>query len=382
MAFRLREAPDFDRIARLAKTRDADLIGRGYLDGRLASGRGAQTNMTGRFETERRESFDDGWDLEEEAARPETITHIEEARTIITKNDSPDVPFDRSINSYRGCEHGCSYCFARPSHAYLGHSAGLDFERLIYAKTNAAARLRAELSRPGYQAEPIAMGTNTDPYQPLEKTHGLTRSILEVMLETRHPVTITTKNALVLRDLDLLTELAKLGLARVALSVTSLDHRLSRKLEPRASTPGRRLEAVEQLAAAGVPVMVMMAPIIPAINDSAIEPIVAAAAKAGAYDVRGIFLRLPGEVAEIFREWLLVHYPDRVSHVMSLVRGARGGKNYDSRFGRRMVGDGVFAALVQQRLDLSRKRAGFRPAAPLRRDLFVPPAAGQQLALF
>ena len=380
---KLTQAPDFERLKRVGA---ADLPRHDYLDARLVRGRGAQTNAAGRFEAERRESFDDGWTEDDEdtaAAAPVTTAHIERARSIISRNDSPDVPFDRSINAYRGCEHGCSYCFARPSHSYLGLSAGLDFEQQIYVKTNAAEVLRRELARPGYQAEPIAMGTNTDPYQPLERTHRITRSILEVMLETRHPVTITTKSALVLRDLDVLSDLAALGLCRVALSITSLDHRLSRTLEPRASTPQRRLDAVRQLAEAGVPVMAMMAPVIPALNDSEIEPIVAAAARMGAYDVRGIFLRLPGEVADIFREWLMRHYPGRFAHVMALTREARGGRNYMARFGERMVGEGPFALLVQQRLDLARKRAGFGPRpAPLRRDLFVPPgASGSQMSL-
>ena len=384
----LHTAPSFEALEKLAHTRDADLVRRRLLDPRLNRGRGAQTNAAGRFEGETREEFDDGWEqpgAELEALKPfETVEHIERARTIITRNDSPDIGFDRSINAYRGCEHGCAYCFARPTHAYLGHSAGIDFERDIYVKVNAVELLRRELADKRYRPRPIAMGTNTDPYQPAERKHRLTRQILEVMLETRHPVTITTKSALVVRDIDILQPLAELGLVRVALSVTSMDHILSRKLEPRASTPEKRLEALRLLSEAGIPTMVMAAPMIPAINDMELERILDAGAAQGAKDAGMILLRLPGEVREIFREWLLRHFPDRVRHVMSLVRDTRDGKDYDSTFGKRMTGEGPYAVLLQQRLEKARERYGLDGKLPaLRTDLFVPPRVeDKQLSLF
>src|ERR1700712_3209248 len=263
----IQTAPSFEALEKLKDTRDADLISRPMLDPLRNRGRGAQTNVSSRFDTQSREDVDDGWGEVEELKAFETVEHIERAKTIITRNESPDLGFDRSINAYRGCEHGCSYCFARPTHSYLGPSAGIEFERDIYVKVNAADLLRHELANPRYRVKPIAMGTNTDPYQPAERQHKLTRQILQIMLETRHPVTITTKNALVVRDLDILTELAKLGLVSVALSITSLDHRLARKMEPRASTPSKRLEALRLLSEAGVPSLVMAAPMIPAIND-------------------------------------------------------------------------------------------------------------------
>ncbi|HPU16901.1 MAG TPA: PA0069 family radical SAM protein, partial [Polymorphobacter sp.] len=318
----IQTAPSFEQLERLKDSRDADLINRQTLDPKRNRGRGAQTNKSSRFDTESRERFDDGWGEVEELKPFETVEHIERAKSIITRNESPDIGFDRSINAYRGCEHGCSYCFARPTHNYLGHSAGLDFERQIYVKVNAVELLRRELADKRYKPKPIAMGTNTDPYQPAEREHRLTRGILEVMLETKHPVTITTKSALVVRDLDLLQPLAQQGLVRVALSITSMDHILSRKMEPRASTPEKRLEAVRLLSEAGIPTMVMAAPMIPAINDMELERILDAAAAQGAREASAILLRLPGEVRDIFREWLLRHFPDRVSHVMSLVRDA------------------------------------------------------------
>lgn len=381
-------APSFEALEKLAQTRDADLVKRRLLDARLNRGRGAQTNATGRFERETREAFDDGWEqpgAELEALRPfETVEHIERARSIITRNDSPDVGFDRSINAYRGCEHGCAYCFARPTHAYLGHSAGIDFERDIYVKVNAVELLRRELADRRYRPRPIAMGTNTDPYQPAERQHRLTRQILEVMLESKHPVTVTTKSALVVRDLDILKPLAELGLVRVGISITSMDHRLSRRLEPRASTPAKRLEALRLLSEAGVPTMVMAAPMIPAINDMELERILDAAAAQGAKDGHMILLRLPGEVREIFREWLLRYYPDRVRHVMGLVRDTRDGKDYDATFGKRMTGEGPYAVLLQQRLEKARERYGLTGGLPaLRCDLFVPPRLeDRQLSLF
>ena len=384
----LRTAPSFEQLEKLAHTRDADLIGRRMIDPRQVRGRGAQTNRAGRFERETREAIDDGWagsEIEIETLKPfETVEHIERARSIITKNDSPDIGFDRSINAYRGCEHGCSYCFARPTHSYLGHSAGLEFERDIYVKVNAVDVLRQELADKRYRPKPIAMGTNTDPYQPAERTHRLTRQILEVMLETRHPVTICTKSALVVRDLDVITELAKLGLINVALSMTSMDHMLSRKMEPRASTPARRLEALRLLSEAGVPTSVMAAPMIPAINDMELERILDAAAAQGARDASTILVRLPLEVRDIFREWLFRHFPDRVGHVMGLIRDARGGKDNDPNFHTRFKGDGAYAVLLQQRLAKAKERYGLnKPMPPLRTDLFVAPKLDDgQMSLF
>lgn len=377
-------APSFEALEKLSQTRDADLINRRMVDARTNRGRGAQTNRGSRFDTQSREEFDDGWGQVEELKSFETIEHIERARTIITRNDSPDIGFDRSINAYRGCEHGCSYCFARPTHAYLGHSAGIDFERDIYVKVNAVEQLKKELADRRYRVKPIAMGTNTDPYQPSERKHKLTREILKVLLETRHPTTITTKSALVVRDLDILQPMAELGLVRVGLSITSMDHKLSRKMEPRASTPEKRLEALRLLSEAGVPTMVMAAPIVPAINDMELERIIDAAAAQGVRSAHAIMVRLPGEVREIFREWLLRHFPDRVRHVMSLVRDVRGGKDNDPNFGTRFVGEGPFAVLMQQRLEKARERHGLNQAqAPLRTDLFMPPRPEDaQLDLF
>jgi len=380
----LYQAPSFEALERLSQSRDADLARRELLDSDRIRGRGAQTNRSGRFETHARENFDDGWGSIETLPTFETVEHAERAKTIITTNDSPDIGFERSINAYRGCEHGCSYCFARPTHAYLGHSAGVDFEREIYVKTNAAEALRNELAAKSYRPKPIAMGTNTDPYQPSERKHQLTRAILEVMLETRHPVMITTKSALILRDLDLLTELAKLGLAKVAISVTSMDHKLSRKMEPRASSPSRRLEAIRALSEAGVPTAIFASPMIPAINDMELERILDAGKAQGALAASMILLRLPGEVRDVFREWLLRHFPDRVRHVLALVRDTRGGKDYDSRFGTRMTGEGPYATLLRQRFDKARERYGLDVKLPgLRTDLFVPPTLeSKQMSLF
>ncbi|WP_421760700.1 PA0069 family radical SAM protein [Devosia sp.] len=380
----MRVAPSFEQLEKLSRTRDADLVGRAYIDPALNRGRGAQTNKTSRFDKESREAFDDGWGQVEDLKPFETIEHVERARTIITRNESPDIGFDRSINAYRGCEHGCSYCFARPTHAYLGHSAGLEFERDIYVKVNAVELLRRELADKRYRPKPIAMGTNTDPYQPAERKHKLTRSILQLLLETRHPVTITTKSALVVRDLDILKPMAELGLVRVALSITSMDHKLSRKMEPRASTPEKRLEAIRLLSEAGVPVTVMAAPMIPGLTDMELERILDAAAAQGARDANVVLLRLPGEVRDIFREWLLRHYPDRVGHVMSLVREARGGKDNDPNFGTRFIGEGAYAVLLRQRLEKGRERYGLnKPMPPLRVDLFMPPRVDDgQMNLF
>jgi DNA repair photolyase len=380
----IQTAPSFEQLEKLKDSRDSDLIGRELLDPRRTRGRGAQSNASSRFDTESREAFDDGWGQLEELKPFETVEHVERARSIITRNESPDIGFDRSINAYRGCEHGCAYCYARQTHAYLGHSAGLDFERQIYVKINAVELLRRELADKRYKPRPIAMGTNTDPYQPAERTHRLTRGLLEVLLETRHPASIVTKSALILRDLDLLAEMARLGLVHVGLSVTSMDHRLSRRMEPRASTPEKRLEAIRLLREAGVPTGIMAAPMIPAINDMEMERILDAGAAQGALWAGMVLLRLPGEVREIFREWLLRHYPDRVKHVMALVRDTRGGKDYKAAWGERMTGEGAYATLMQQRMARARERFGPDRRIPaLRTDLFVPPRLeDRQLSLF
>lgn len=380
----LYQAPSFETLEKLSRSRDADLARRELVEPGRIRGRGAQSNAVGRFEKHAREGFDDGWGLVEQLPVFETIEHIERARTIITRNDSPDVGFDRSINAYRGCEHGCSYCFARPTHAYLGHSAGIEFERDIYVKTNAVEALRAELAAKSYRCRPIAMGTNTDPYQPAERKHKLTRQILEVLRETKHPALITTKSALIVRDLDILTDMARLGLVSVTMSITSMDHKLSRKMEPRASSPARRLEAVRLLAEAGVPVGVNAAPMIPAINDMELERILDAAAAQGATMAGMILVRLPNEVRDIFREWLLRHFPDRVRHVLSLIRDTRDGRDNDPRWGTRMTGEGPYATLLRQRFELARERYGLTSKMrALRTDLFTPPKVeSDQLSLF
>jgi DNA repair photolyase len=346
--------------------------------------RGAVSNVSGRFEEQTRETDYDGWGLEDGLPPFKTDVTLERAVTIITRNKSPDLPFDRSINPYRGCEHGCAYCYARPSHAYLGLSAGLDFEAKLFAKPNAASLLERELANPAYKVAPIALGTNTDPYQPIEREHGITRGILALLAQTNHPVTIVTKSALVLRDLDLLAPMAEKGLVRVALSITTLDGTLARALEPRAPTPARRLAAIIALHEAGVPVGVMVAPIIPAINDHEIEAVLEAAHKAGAREADYVLLRLPHEVREIFREWLLTHHPGKLRHVLSLIQSSRGGKDYDSTFGERMRGTGAFADLVRQRFRLAASRLGLeRRHLKLRTDLFTPPVPpGGQMPLF
>jgi DNA repair photolyase len=337
-------------------------------------GRGARTNLTGRFETQLREDFDDGWESLAELAPFKTEVRLEQARQIITTNDSPDIGFDQSINPYRGCEHGCIYCFARPTHCYLGLSAGLEFETVLIAKTNTAALLEQELARPGYRVKTIALGTNTDPYQPIEKTYELTRRILEIMDRTSHPVGIVTKSALVLRDIDILASLARRGLAKVALSVTSLDHRLSRRMEPRAATPERRIDAIAKLSEAGIPTSVMVAPIIPAVNDAEIEAIVQRCAAAGAGQAGYVLLRLPLEVSALFQEWLEEEFPDKAKKVMSLVRGTRGGQDYVSAWGERQTGTGPYAELIARRFAIATARHGLnRVREPLRTDLFKPP---------
>jgi DNA repair photolyase len=338
-------------------------------------GRGALSNATGRFEKELRCPEDDGWDLRDGLLPLRTAVIEESAKTIITRNDSPDIAFDQSINPYRGCEHGCVYCYARPTHAYLGLSPGLDFETRLFAKRNAASLLEHELSAPGYAAKIIAIGTNTDPYQPIERKERIVRQVLEVLARSNHPVSITTKSALVLRDLDLLAAMAERGLAKVALSVTTLDPALARVMEPRASSPERRLHAIRSLAEAKVPVAVMVAPIIPAVNDAEIEAILARAREMGAREADYVLLRLPLEVCDIFFEWLTAHFPARVKRAMSLLRSIHEGRIYDSTFGTRMTGSGAYAQMIKRRFEAAAARLGLeRKGLPLRCDLFRPPA--------
>jgi DNA repair photolyase len=347
-------------------------------------GRGAQSNSSGRFERFQSIPFDDGWQTLDELPPFKTEVQPEKARTIITRNDSPDLAFDRSINPYRGCEHGCSYCFARPSHAYMGLSPGLDFESKLFYKPDAAKLLEKELSDPSYKPRTIAIGTNTDPYQPIERQNRMMRDILEVLDRFNHPVGIVTKSALVLRDADILGRMAERGLAKVALSITTLDRKLARDMEPRAATPGRRLDALRGLADAGVPVSVLVAPIIPALNDSEIERILDAAVAAGATEAGYVLLRLPLEVSEIFKEWLLRHYPDRFRHVMSILRSMRGGKDYDATFGKRQTGEGPYAWQIGRRFEIAAQRLELnRRSLKLRTDLFSPPRTQPaQLSLF
>lgn len=330
--------------------------------GKRIRGRGTRSNKAGRFEPYQTEPVDDGWSLPDggEPLPPlRTEVQEEKSRTIITRNDSPDIPFDRSINPYRGCEHGCIYCFARPTHAYMGLSPGLDFESKLFVKPDAANQLRRQLSAQGYRPRPIAIGTNTDPYQPVERDYRLMPDILDVLEETGHPVAIVTKSALILRDLDKLKALNERNLVKVALSVTTLDNRLSRAMEPRAASPKRRLETIARLTEAGIPTSVMVAPVIPALNDSEVEAILTAAYEAGAREAGTILLRLPNEVSPLFQDWLLHHYPDRYRHVMNILRSMRGGKDYDSRMGLRMKGTGPFAELLHKRVDVVCRKLGY-----------------------
>ncbi|MBL8566542.1 MAG: PA0069 family radical SAM protein [Hyphomicrobiaceae bacterium] len=328
------------------------------VDAERRRGRGAVSNETGRFESEVRQAFDDGWESLGALEAFETVVQRETARSIITRNDSPDISFDQSINPYRGCEHGCIYCYARPSHCYLGHSAGLDFETKLYAKTNAAELLERELANPRYVPKVIALGANTDPYQPIEREHRITRSILEVLERAGHPVGIVTKSALVLRDSDILARMAERRLVKVAISVTTLDRRLARAMEPRASTPPRRLEAIRKLAQAGVPVAVMVAPVIPALNDSEIEAILASCREAGAREAGYVLLRLPLEIKTLFREWLDANEPGRARRVVNLMQSMHGGQDYRAEFGLRQRGSGPFAEQIAQRFRLARRRLG------------------------
>ena len=366
----------------------------------IHKGRGALSNASGRFEQLVREDFDDGWDDgraqgrddagdrdrdPDDAAPPKLRTTLtpDASRTIIAWNDSPDLPFDRSVNPYRGCEHGCIYCYARPSHAYLGLSPGLDFETRLVFKPDAASLLRAELAKPGYACAPIALGSNTDPYQPVERDLGITRAVLEVLAECAHPVMIVTKSSRVERDIDILGAMAETNRCSVAVSVTTLDRSLARRMEPRASAPHRRLETVRRLTAAGVPTGVMAAPMIPFLNDSELEAILEHAREAGALGASYTMLRLPLEIADLFREWLAEHYPDRAGRVMERVRDTRGGRDYDSTFGQRMRGTGPVAELLAKRFRLAVKRLGFPGFPELDCTGFAPPVPQDgQLSLF
>ena len=357
------------------------------LPARGQKGRGAVSNIDGRFERHIHQAVDDGWlgtlMEDQDAPRTKTTLGIDGARSVITKNQSPDVPFDRSINPYRGCEHGCVYCFARPTHAYLGLSPGLDFETKLFWKPEAASLLRKQLSSKSYHPEPIVIGTSTDPYQPVDRDKKLTRDIIHVLADCQHPFSLITKSALVTRDIDLIAPMAALNRASVAVSVTSLDHRLSNLLEPRASAPHRRLEAIRKLSDAGIPVTVLAAPIIPGLNDMEIEKIAAACADAGASSISHIVLRLPLEIADLFEEWLSAHYPNRKDKVMSLIRQMRGGERYQSEFGNRMRGTGPVADLIAHRFALARKKYGLTGRSlDLDCSGFKRPSADGQMSLF
>ncbi|MCR6633239.1 MAG: PA0069 family radical SAM protein [Magnetospirillum sp.] len=352
---------------------------------KAAPRRGAVSNATNRFERFRAEAVNDGWDLGEDELPPiRTEVAVDATRTIITRNSSPDVPFDRSINPYRGCEHGCIYCFARPTHAYLGLSPGLDFETKLLAKPDAPALLEKELSNQRYRPAVIAIGTNTDPYQPIERSRRIMRGCLEVLAAFSHPVSIVTKSALVTRDIDILAPMAERGLACVAVSVTTLDRDLCRRLEPRAATPAMRLDAIRRLAGAGIPTAVMAAPMIPALTEHELESILEAAHDAGATGAATILLRLPGEVAELFTEWLDAHAPAKAAHVMGLLKQSRQGKAYDSGWGTRFSGTGPLAELLSRRFHLACRRLGLRDRhVSLDASQFHrPPRAGDQLTLF
>lgn len=354
------------------------------VDGERRRGRGATINPVGRFETEQRVEEDDGWGSLGDLPAFKTEIAVERARTIITRNDSPDISFDRSINPYRGCEHGCVYCFARPSHAYLGLSPGLDFESKLTAKPDAAALLEKELSAASYQPRTIAIGTNTDAYQPIERKLRIMRGVLEVLSRFNHPVGIVTKSALVQRDIDILAPMAAKGLAKVALSVTTLDPKTARGMEPRAAAPAKRIETIRKLSEAGIPVTVLVAPIIPAINEHEIERILEVAREAGARDAGYVLLRLPLEVKDIVKDWLLTHHPDKLRHVVSLIRSTRDGKDYDAAWGQRQVGSGPYASMIGRRFELAAERFGYNAMRTrLRTDLFVKPQVEKaQLSLF
>jgi len=347
-------------------------------------GRGAASNPAVRFDRLSAQHVDDGWDRDEELPVLRTQVSIEVPRRVISKNTSPDLSFDRSINPYRGCEHGCIYCFARPSHAYLGLSAGLDFETRLIARPDAPAILEKELRNPRYKPAMIAIGTNTDPYQPIEKEHQIMRGILEVLARFNHPVGIVTKGTMIERDIDILAPMAALGLVRVGMSITTLDKKTSRAMEPRVPLPATRLRTIRRLTDAGIPVRVMVAPVVPALTDHELEAILAAAAQAGAVAASSIVLRLPREVSGLFQDWLGEAFPDRAARVMARVRELHGGQDYDPDFGKRMTGQGKWADLMRQRFQLATRRLGLDRKLPaLRSDLFqVPPQVGDQMSLF
>lgn len=346
-------------------------------------GRGAVSSPQGRYDREAREAFDDGWATSQEPACPGPRTQVEhtQARSILSRNSSPDIGFDLSINPYRGCEHGCVYCYARPGHAWLGWSAGLDFETRIIAKTNAASLLHAELTQPGYRCEPLAIGVYTDAWQPAERELGITRACLEVCARLNQPVILITKSSLIERDIDLLAPMAKSGLVSASISITTLDPHLARLMEPRAAAPWRRLQTVERLTQAGIPVDVSLAPVIPFLNEPEIESVLEAAAHAGARHAHAVLLRLPLELREVFTDWLRLHFPDRAERVMGRLRDMRAGRDNDSRFGTRMKGEGVFAQMIRSRVRLKARQLGLQnERPPLRTDLFVRP--GEQGSLF
>ncbi len=368
---------------RAAEKTDEFIIGTRAAEDRR-NGRGAESNRSGRFEPSERQLLDDGWGSLDTLPVFKTEVQEEHPRKIITTNDSPDISFDRSINPYRGCEHGCVYCFARPTHAYMGLSPGLDFESKLFAKPDAPALLEQELAAPGYEPRLIAIGTNTDPYQPIERQHTIMRGILEVLERAGHPVGIVTKSALVTRDIDILSRMAKRNLVKVALSVTTMDPKLARSMEPRAATPAKRLEALKLLSEAGIPTTAMVAPVIPALNDSEIERIVDAAAFAGVREANYVLLRLPLEVRDLFREWLMAHYPDRYRHVFTLIRDMREGRDYDSQWGTRMKGTGPMAWMIGRRFEAACAKAGLnKRRTKLTTEHFVrPKRVGEQLSLF
>lgn len=346
--------------------------------------RGAGSNAVGRFERQAWEHFDDGWDLREEERLLRTEVREEVPRSALSYNRSPDLPFDRSVNPYRGCEHGCIYCYARPSHAFLGLSPGLDFETRLIARPGIAGVLAREIAAKSYRPDVIALGTNTDPYQPIEGRYGLMREILQLLSDWQHPVAITTKGTLIERDLDLLAPMAARGLAGVGISLTTLDPELARRMEPRCPSPARRLQMIERLSRAGVPVRVMISPLVPGLSDHELEAILGAARGAGARWASLIPLRLPREVSELFQAWLSRHYPDRAAHVMNRVREMQGGRDYDPDFSTRMRGQGLWAELLARRRTVAARRLGYEAGGMVfRRDLFAPPPrAGDQLSLF
>jgi DNA repair photolyase len=350
----------------------------------VAKGRGATLQIEGRFESVARERIDDGWGMADEALPPfRTTVTVEQAKSVIQRQNSPDLSYDYSLNAYRGCEHGCIYCYARPSHAYLNLSPGLDFETKLFAKPDAAKLLRAELAKRGYQCSPIALGSNTDPYQPIEREWKITRQILEVLAECKHPLSIVTKSALIERDLDLLAQLARDNLVQVFISVTTLDAELARKMEPRASSPRRRLQAIQRLNEAGVPCGVMVAPVIPFLTDAELENILQAAHDHGARTTAYTLLRLPYELKDLFKDWLAVHYPLKAEHVMSRLREMRGGRENDSEFGSRFRGNGLFAQLLSQRFHLACERLGFNcEEGGLDTSRFIKPNPSGQQSLF